>query len=330
MFETVLDESPTHYRATTYQPELDLMFVEANLRHSTVELATDAKAISISVRDECDATILMKLRKLGVKFIANRFMGAADEDIAKSIGIEIWRMTTHCVEALSDYTIALMLGLGHKMYSATSKMRMNHCSMKGMEYTELGEKTVGVIGTGEVGVNVVKKLTAFGSNVVCFDVKENEKVKSFGAKYVSMKELLETSDVITLHCPFNRATYHLINSSTLKKCKKGVHIINVTSGALVHNDAIIDGLSKGIVGAFGADIIEGDIRSLLIPNSSYLRDPKLEILMTRQNTLITIHEAHNRSTTIESCFRQVLEALKQFQLSQILKQDSELANPYDR
>ncbi len=318
IFETVLDETPSQYVATTYQPDLDIVFVDARLTLSTVELAANAKAVSVSVQDHCGPGILYKLHELGVRFVANRFAGSSEEDMARSIGIEICQMSGHCIASLAEYTITMILMLEHKLSLAVDRVRSGHCSLHDMAWTELAERTVGVVGTGEVGVSVVRWLRAFDTRVICFDVTESEKVTELGAEYVTMDELLETSDVITLHCALTPATYHLINATSLRKCKKGVHIINVSRGPLVHTNAIVDALYKGQVGAFGADVLEGDTRQFLDPNS-FPRDSKFEKLLSMKNVFLSIHAAQNTHSALEKVIRFVLDALKQFQLRVIIE-----------
>lgn len=325
-----MDEIPSERVSTTYQPDLDIVFVDAKLSDSTVELATNAKAVSLSVRDHRDPAILVKLRELGVKFVANRFVGSIEEDLAKQIGIEISEMENHCFESIAEYTISLMLMLSHKVSMAVERVRNDHCSLVDMKFSELSQRTVGVVGTGEVGTRVVRWLRAFDTRVICFDVKKVEEVIDLGAEYVSMDQLLTSSDVITLHCALTPATYHMFDSTTLRKCKKGVHIINVSRGALVHLDAIVEALQKGGVGAFGADILEGDTCTLLDPNL-FPCNSKFQELLSMNNVLVSIHAAQNTQTALEKVIRFVLNQLKQFQLANIIQEAAlKHKHPFDR
>jgi D-lactate dehydrogenase len=153
-------------------------------------------------------------------------------------------------------------------------------------------KTAGIVGTGEIGAVACQILAGFGCRVIAHDPKPNPRCLELGVRYVGLPELFGDSDIISLHCPLNPATHHLIGTDALAAMRPGVMLINTSRGAVIDTRALIRALKDGHVGSVGLDVYEeeGDLffRDL---SESVIRDDVFVRLMTFPNVLITAHQA---------------------------------------
>jgi len=164
--------------------------------------------------------------------------------------------------------------------------------------SDTGKKTVGVIGTGLVGKIAARIFKmGFGCDVVAHDVAPDSAISDpppagLGIPYATLDELLERSDIITLHVPLTPETTHIINMGTLKKMKRGVTIVNTSRGGLIDIKALIKGLEEGIIGNAGLDVIEGESPYFFSNwSSEALRDDDISMLLGFPNVAITPHQA---------------------------------------
>jgi D-lactate dehydrogenase len=157
---------------------------------------------------------------------------------------------------------------------------------------DLHGKTVGIVGTGKIGTVFAGIMKGFGCKLLAFDPYQNPDVVALGATYVSLPELLNQSDVISLHCPLMATTHHLINTETLPQLKRGVLLINTSRGGLVETQSVIDGLKQGIIGGLGLDVYEEEGPLFFEDLScSVIQDDVFSRLLTFPNVVITGHQA---------------------------------------
>ena len=136
-------------------------------------------------------------------------------------------------------------------------MKAEKWEKKKLGGTELYGKTLGVVGTGQIGLNVIRIARGFRMDVIACDIVRNEEMrKELGFSYVDMAELLARSDVITIHVPLMSATRHMINTETIAKMKDGVLIINCARGGVVNEKDLVEALKSGKVGGAGIDVYE--------------------------------------------------------------------------
>ena len=181
---------------------------------------------------------------------------------------------------------------------ALRKMKMILKRAEGFDFSlqesiglELENMTVGVIGTGAIGKNVIKNLTGFNCNILAYDPFINEEVKKY-AKYVSLDEILSQSDILTLHIPATKDTYHLIRKETINKMKDGVIIINTARGSIIDTADLIEALESGKISACALDVIENEL-GLYYNDYKYktIKNHYLSILKEMPNVLLTPHMA---------------------------------------
>jgi len=174
-------------------------------------------------------------------------------------------------------------------------------------------KTVGVVGTGKIGAAAARILAGFGCRMLLYDVMLNDECKALG-RYVSLDELLASSDIITLHCPLTRDTHHLICAAAIERMKPGVMLINTSRGALVDAQAAITGLKRGKIGYLGLDVYEEEAELFFEDHSGHvIQDDIFMRLSTFPNVLITAHQAFFTSNALEEIARVTMANLSSFE-----------------
>ena len=242
-------------------------FLDALLDKSTALLAAGHDAVCIFVNDVCDEAVLQKLSALGIvrevycskrprftssltliivifqKYVALRCAGYNNVDLnaAAQLGIKVARVPSYSPEAVAEFTVGMILTVVRKYHKAYNRVREGNFLLGGLMGFNLSGKTVGIVGTGQIGLLTGKILSkGFGCTVIAYDPYRNDAAKEHGIVYVdALEELLARSDIISLHCPLNKDTGYLINDNTLSLTKKGVILINTSRGGLIDTYALI-------------------------------------------------------------------------------------------
>jgi D-lactate dehydrogenase len=276
------------------EEQLKLTFIEAHLCETTVALAKGYDAVCAFVNDTLDRYVLTALKEQGVQVVAMRCAGYNNVDIvtANALGLPIVRVPAYSPYAVAEHAVTLLLTLNRKIHKAYSRVRDGNFSLDGLVGMDLHGKTVGIVGTGKIGAVFAGIMKGFGCNLLAFDPYKNAEVEALGGQYVSLPELLEQSDVISLHCPLMESTHHLINSETLPLLKRGVLLINTSRGGLVETISVIEGLKQGIIGGLGLDVYEEEGPLFFEDLScSVIQDDVFSRLLTFPNVVITGHQA---------------------------------------
>jgi len=235
-----------------------LLFFEPQLNEETVGLATGFEAVCVFVNDHVDAAVLAKLRSLGVRLIALRCAGYNNVDLSAATkhGVTVVRVPAYSPYAVAEHTIALMLALNRKVPRAYNRVREGNFALDGLLGFDMNGKTVGIIGTGQIGTVVARILTGFGCPTLAFDPFPNATCRSLGVRYIELKELFAQSDIITLHCPLTPENKYIISDVAIGRMKNGVMLINTSRDALLDTVAIVEALKSGRIGYLGLDVYE--------------------------------------------------------------------------
>lgn len=272
----------------------ELVYFEPRLTAKTAQLAKGFDAVCCFVNDRLDEPTLRSLHGDGLKLIALRCAGYNQVDLraAESLGLTIVRVPEYSPYAVAEHAIALVLALDRKIHRAHARVHEMNFSLEGLVGFDLHGKTVGIIGTGRIGVVTARIFTGFGCQVLAYDLEQAPELTAMGAKYVELIELYERCDIISLHVPLTPATQHLIDAAALARMKKRVMIINTSRGALIDSKALIDALKTGHVGSAGLDVYEEEA-GIFFQNLSeqVLQDDVLARLLSFPNVLITSHQA---------------------------------------
>ncbi|HEU4354297.1 MAG TPA: NAD(P)-dependent oxidoreductase, partial [Actinomycetota bacterium] len=181
--------------------------------------------------------------------------------------------------------------LDRKIHRAYVRVREGNFALDGLLGSGLHGRTVGVIGTGAIGRAFARIVLGFGCRVIAFDPMPNDDLRAEGVRYVDTDELLQTSDVVSLHCPLTPATHHLIDARAVAMMKSGAVLINTSRGGLVDTAAVIEGLKSERIGALGLDVYEEEAGLFFEDLSAHIiLDDTLMRLLTFPNVLITAHQ----------------------------------------
>jgi len=274
---------------------LELTFFESRLKPQTVKLVEGFENICVFVNDQLDASVLIGLKKAGVKHIALRCAGFNNVDIASAgeLGLTVTRVPAYSPYAVAEHAVALMLSLNRKIYWAHSRVRDGNYSLDGLLGFDMHGKTVGIVGTGKIGQCLAEALHGFGCKLLGVDRYENEHCKEIGMEYVSFDEMLAQADIISLHCPLMPETHHLIGNEAVVHMKRGVMLINTSRGGLIDTKAVIDGLKSGKIGYMGLDVYEEEEALFFEDKTFEMRlDDAFARLTTFPNVIITGHQAY--------------------------------------
>ncbi len=276
-----------------FAPEFDCEYgyTTAYPSPENVELARGYDAISCTPCD-LNADMLNRFYEVGVRYIATRSIGYDHIDLvrAKELGMGVAHVS-YAPETVADYAIMLILMCCRKIYPILERSKVQDYTLKGKMGKDLCDCTVGVIGTGQIGKTVIKHLSSFGCKLLAYDLYPNEECKQY-ADYVSLDDLYERSDIITLHTPANAESYHMLNAEAFGKMKDDVIIINTARGALIDTEALIEALESGKVGHAALDVLEYE-DGLYYANrvGDVINNRTLAILRAFPNVILSPHTA---------------------------------------
>jgi D-lactate dehydrogenase len=297
--------------------QYELVFFESRLDRKTAPLAAESEIVCAFVNDKIDMKALTELKKLNVKLIALRCAGFNNVDIDKAaeMGIGVVRVPAYSPYAVAEHTLGLILSLNRKLHKAYSRVRDGNFALDGLLGFDIHDKTIGIIGTGKIGQVFYQLIKGFGCQVLAYDKYPNAELKEMGVEYTDLQHLYHESDIISLHCPLNFESYHMINDYAIATMKPGVMIINTSRGPLIDTDSVIEGLKSGRVGYLGLDVYEEE-EALFFEDFSekVIQDDTFVRLQMFPNVLITAHQAFFTREAVhniaETTFKNIAEYLE--------------------
>jgi D-specific alpha-keto acid dehydrogenase len=262
---------------------------DAAVSEVNIELAFGNRCISVGHKTQITDPILRALSQAGVMYISTRSIGYNHINVkyAESVGISVENVA-YSPDSVADYTLMLMLMAVRNAKSIISRADIHDFRLNDVPGKELRDMTIGVIGTGRIGAAVINRLQGFGCHILAYD---HRPITS--ADYVSLDELLQQSDIVTLHTPLNADTNHLFNRQRIEQMKQGAFIINTGRGSLLDTEALISALEIGKLGGAALDVLEGEEGIFYF---DYRKKPIQSRLLLRlqelPNVLITPHTAY--------------------------------------
>ncbi|MCX4906150.1 D-lactate dehydrogenase VanH [Streptomyces sp. NBC_00878] len=281
---------------------------EETVSEANIELAFGNRCISVSHKVRIANSALLAFSQAGVAYISTRSIGYnhIDVEYAESVGISVGNVA-YSPDSVADYTLMLMLMAVRNAKSTVRRTDAHDYRLHDVRGKELRDLTVGVVGTGRIGTAVVDRLRGFGCRILAHDNSPKVDVE-----YVPLDELLQLSDIVSLHAPLNEDTYHLLNHQRIEKMRQGAYVINTGRGPLIDTEALVPALEEGRLGGAALDVLEGeegifyaDLRNKPIESKLLLRLQKLP------NVLISPHTAyytdHALSDTVENSITNCLK-----------------------
>lgn len=308
-----------NYERTTFNAlecQHNLVFITEPLSLATIEKAKGFDGIACFVTDCLNSTIIKKLANYKIKLIALRSAGFdhVDLDAARMAGITVVRVPKYSPEAIAEFAAGLILILNRKILTSYLQGLDNNFSLDGLVGFNLYKKTVGVIGTGNIGTAFVRIMNGFGCRLLAVDPQPNTICKDLNVQYVSLDYLLQESDIISLHCPLNENTRHLMDEKAYAKVKKNAMLINTGRGALCDTQALIQALESGKLGYAGLDVYENEQNLFFKDHSDGMIHDQLFLkLRSLPNVLITPHQAFLTQEAIENIVKTTIDNITSFE-----------------
>ncbi|XXG93808.1 putative dehydrogenase tr07 [Hypoxylon texense] len=274
---------------------IEIAYHEFPLSLDTVALARGAAAVCVFVNDDLNAAVLASLRASGVRAVLLRCAGYNNVDLgaAARLGLFVAHVPSYAPEAVAEFAAALLQTLNRKTHRAYNRTREANFSLDGLLGRTLRGKTVGLVGTGRIGVAFARIMRGFGCELLAHDVYESDEFKEqCGGEYVDLDALLARSDFLSLHCPLTDQTRHIVDESFLSKMKPGAMLVNTSRGGLIKTRAVIAALKSKHLGGLALDVYEGEGALFYNDHSGHIvDDDELMRLTTFHNVLLCGHQA---------------------------------------
>jgi len=277
----------THY-------DHDITYYEAQLNCDTANLIDGHQAVCAFVNDQLNKKTLDCLANRGIRLVALRSAGFNNVDLnaASEAGIRIVRVPAYSPEAVAEHAMALILTLNRKTHKAYNRIREGNFSLERLTGFNLHKKTVGVVGTGQIGSAFCNILMGFGCKVIAYDLHPSDQLRARGVSYVDLNELLAQSDIISLHCPLTDTTQHIINAAHIEKMKSNVMIVNTSRGGLINTGDVINALKSGHIGALAIDVYEQEEKLFFNKRPSNCSGRNLAVaVMVGQNDTRSLYQS---------------------------------------
>ncbi len=294
-------------KETNYSNSLtgyEVTFFDQDLNEENIPEDVSADIISVFVRSKITSQVIDAFPNL--KMIALRSTGFDNVDIkhAQKKNIVVSNVPDYGSHTVAEFTFGLILSLSRKIPEAIEKVKVGRqFNSEGLKGFDLFGKTLGVIGTGKIGMNVIKIAKGFGLNVLAVDTYPKEELaSSLGFEYVDLEQLLKESDIVTIHVPSTNQTRHLINQENISASKKGAIIINTARGDVVETSALSRAISEGSLAGAGLDVLEDE--------TNLSNDPATMELMENPNVYITPHTAFNTNEAEEAILQATVDNIK--------------------
>jgi D-lactate dehydrogenase len=294
----------------------EIVYFEPRLTADTCALAAGFPAVCAFVNDRLNAAVLDRLAAGGTRLVALRSAGFNNVDLptAQRLGVTVVRVPAYSPYAVAEHTVALILSLNRKICRAYARVRDGNFALDGLLGFDLHGRTVGIVGTGKVGMLVARIMHGFGCTLLGYDVSPNDECQAMGLTYVPLAELWQRADIITLHAPLTAETRHLVDARALGTMKDGVMIVNTGRGALIDTPAVVAGLKSGRIGYLGLDVYEEE-EALFFEDSSsqVMQDDVFARLLTFSNVIVTGHQGFFTREALEAIAQTTLANLSAFE-----------------
>ena len=247
------------YLKKKFENTLEMSFHTETLSLDNISDAKDDEAIVIFINSKITKEILDKMPNL--KFIATMSTGFDHIDIeeCKNRHIVVSTVPTYGENTVAEHAFALIFAISRRIIESHDRVKDGNFSPIGLTGFDLYGKTLGVLGVGNIGTHAIRIAKGIGMDVVAYKRTPDPKLAAdLGFRFVSMEELYAQSDIITIHTPYTKENYHLINKENISKMKRGIYIINTARGALIDTEALIWGINEGIIAGAGLDVLEGE------------------------------------------------------------------------
>jgi len=322
-----ISDNQKEYLNKKLSKNFDLHFFTEEIQSVDKSKYSDSDVLAVFIGSTVTKDIIDSIPNLKLITTMSTGFDHIDINYAKSKNIVVTNVPTYGENTVAEHTFALILAISRKIIESNTRLKSGNFSSTGLTGFDLKRKTIGVIGCGNIGANVIKIANGFDMKILGFDLNKSEALqKEFGIKYVEMDKLFKDSDIITLHLPLNEHTKHLINRESIKKMKKGVIIINTARGPLIETDALYDALVEEKVAFAGIDVFEEE--GFLKEEAQILHDDEKisanmktvvtnHVLINHPKVIATPHNAFNSYEAINRILNTTIKNIVEFKLGRI-------------
>lgn len=297
----------------------EIKYFEEKLNSENADLAKGFDGAIAFVNDKINSKTIKILAEGGVKILAMRCAGYNNINFksAHENGLKVVRVPVYSPYAVAEHTMALLLTLNRKIHKAYNRTRDFNFALNGLTGFDLNGKTAGVIGTGKIGQIFIKICKGFGMNVIAYDPYP---IENPDFEYVDLEEIYSRSDVISLHCPLNQYTHHILGADAFSKMKSSVYIINTSRGGLIDSEALLNALKSRRIAGAGLDVYEEEA-SVFFEDCSdtIVNDDVLARLVSLPNVLLTSHQAFLTEEALKNIAEITIENLEDYFAGKPLK-----------
>lgn len=293
-----------------------LTFTDKKLAVQTASMASGYDAVALFTSDDASGPVLQKLSDVGIRFVALRSAGHdhIDLKVAAQLGIQVANVPAYSPYSVAEHAVAMLMASNRKIIRGQKLIDAQDFRLDELTGFDVHGKTVGVIGTGNIGLAFCKIMLGFGAKVLATDPVESEEAKGAGVKYVTFEQLLKTSDVISIHCPLNNATRYMFSAAQFSMMKPSATLINTSRGGLINTKDLIETLKRGKIGAVCLDVYEkekglffNDLRNVMLTDADFRQ------LRGFPNVLITGHQGFLTREALTGIARTTLQNLDHWQ-----------------
>ncbi|MBI4137604.1 hydroxyacid dehydrogenase [Candidatus Roizmanbacteria bacterium] len=302
----------------------DAIFTKDKLSAENVDQYERAEIISTFIYSAVSRAVLNRLSNL--KFITTRSTGYDHIDVSAAVdkNIQVSNVPEYGSRTVAEHTFGLILTLTRKIYQSVEQVKdeydFDHENIRGID---LFEKTIGIIGLGKIGMELLKIAKGFGMHILVNTRTEDEKLANeWGFEYADIDTLLKKSHVISLNLPYTKETHHIINKDNILKFRKGSYLVNTARGGLVETEAVITGLQEEILAGVGLDVLEEEddlTEEIDILTKTHQKRNELKmmvlnhILIKHPNVIITPHNAFNSKDALNRITKTTIENIEAFE-----------------
>jgi len=315
-----------------YNPVKDMdLYLKKKLKGQNVHLYGETLAmknldkktevLGVFVDSKVDKKIIKALPKLKLIVTLSTGYDHIDLAAAKRAGIPVCNVPNYGQNTVAEFTLALILALSRKIFPAVKRVKEGVYDYHGLRGFDIKGKTIGIIGAGHIGLNVIAMLQGFQANIIAYDRSPKKELeKEYGFTHASMNTLIKTSDIISLHVPLFPSTRHMIDKKTIQKMKKGAYIVNTARGALIDPEALVWGLDSGHIAGAGLDVFEEEdimcnpeqlVAGACTPDITRVSLMN-NLLIDHPNTIVTPHNAFNSTEALQRIIDTATDHIKSF------------------
>jgi D-lactate dehydrogenase len=272
----------------------EFVFTDKRLTVDTIPLAVGCEAVTLFTSDNASMEVLKKLSEMGIKYVALRSVGHDHADLVTGsrLGMRIANVPEYSPYSVAEHAVAMLMAVNRKLVESQLLMQLHDFRLNTLTGFDVHGKTVGIVGTGKVGIAFAKIMFGFGAIVLAADPVYNPIGEGLGIKYVSLHELITRSDIISIHCPLTESTKNLFSKPQFASMKKGSVLINTSRGGILNTKDLLEAIEAGVIGAVCLDVYDKE-KGLFFEDhrNSLLVDSNFSRLKSFNNVLVTGHQA---------------------------------------